>query len=319
MSAGAKLPSTNELLLLEDGIEVQYSRSFGVGIDVHSKFIAVCIIVKVGDVYREFKRDFPTDWRSLLQAKDWVIQTIAARSDPPITDIDPFHYVLESTSTYHFPVVKALGGTPSIINPSIAGATKRKTDTLDAKRLALHDLMGVWRATFVPTTDVTELRLLITYRGYYQQMATKISNRINMNFNRFGYTVGRDGSVTRSKAVRSVIEGLLAGNPITPEDNLCPDGIPVQIRDAFSEGYREYDAFRLSSKHYEKLMVDKAKSMSWETGIGIINGDQLINILMTAPGIGEITAVLWLAQIVTPLRFPRLRSRFLINNDITRK
>ncbi|GHU69322.1 hypothetical protein FACS1894184_13160 [Clostridia bacterium] len=308
MSAITGLPSTNELLLLDDGIEVQHSRSYGVGTDVHSKFIAVCVIVKVGDTYREYKHDFPTDWHSLLKAKEWIVQTIFNHSNPPITDLDSIHYVLESTSTYHIPVVKAFGGEPSIINPSIAGATKRKTDKLDAKRLALHDLMGVWRATFVPNTDVIELRLVNTYRKYHMQMATKISNRINTNINRFGYTVGREGSVTRSKTVRGVIEKLLAGEPISPEDNLCPDGIPEQIRGAIIEGYSEYETFRASSKRYEKMMIDKAKSMSWETRTGTISGDQLIKILMTAPGIGEITAVLWLAQIVTPCRFPNAKA-----------
>lgn len=37
-----------------------------------------------------------------------------------------------------------LGRHTSIINPAIAGASKRKTNVLNAKILSLHDLTGIW-------------------------------------------------------------------------------------------------------------------------------------------------------------------------------
>ena len=61
----------------------------------------------------------------------------------------PLHYCIESTSTYHLPVLLAWEGTPSVVNPSIAGATKKKTDKLDARLLAVHDLTGIWRPFYV--------------------------------------------------------------------------------------------------------------------------------------------------------------------------
>lgn len=57
--------------------------------------------------------------------------------------IQPLHYVIEETSTYHMPILRVWGGIPSVINPMLAGTTKKKTDDLDAEHLSFHDLTGV--------------------------------------------------------------------------------------------------------------------------------------------------------------------------------
>ena len=43
--------------------------------------------------------------------------------------------------------------------------------------------------------------------------------------------------------------------------------------------------------------------MEWETDTGTLPGDEMIRILATAPQVGELTAVIWLARVVTPRRF----------------
>ena len=106
------------------------------------------------------------------------------------------HYCIESTSVYHVVVLKAWGGIPSVINPSIAGATKKKTDVLDARQLAMFDLTGVWRESFIPSVEVDELRVLLAERNNFNKLAARCSNRINNTLLKFGYTIGRDGTVT---------------------------------------------------------------------------------------------------------------------------
>ena len=115
------------------GIEVQVLKSYGVGLDVHSCFIAVCVHVRNNNRIFKYMSDFDTDWNSLLSAKQWVIDTIHKFSNPVPDMRIPLHYVLEATSTYHMPVIRAWGGVPSVINPMLAGATKKKTDELDAE------------------------------------------------------------------------------------------------------------------------------------------------------------------------------------------
>ena len=43
--------------------------------------------------------------------------------------------------------------------------------------------------------------------------------------------------------------------------------------------------------------------MEWETDTATLPGDEMIRILATAPQIGELTAILWLARVITPRRF----------------
>ena len=157
----------NEIVILEEGIEVQHTKAYGVGVDTYSKFIQISVLVKRSERFFEYRREFPSDFDSLVTAKQWVSKVIETCSDPPVPFDGSLHYCIESTSSYHFPVIKAWSGTPSIVNPSIAGATKRKTDVLDAKLLAIHDLTGVWAESYIPPQSVTELRVMISNRDYY--------------------------------------------------------------------------------------------------------------------------------------------------------
>ena len=118
----------NELIIMEEGIEVQQTKSYGVGIDTHSKFIQVSVLVKRDMKFYEYRHEFPTDWNSLVDARSWVLRIISSCSEPvPDLSNSPLHYCLESTSTYHLPVIMAWEGTPSIVNPTLAGSTKQKS------------------------------------------------------------------------------------------------------------------------------------------------------------------------------------------------
>lgn len=57
--------------------------------------------------------------------------------------------MIESTSTYHFPFLRYFGERmiPIVINPTIAGKDKRKTDKYDARKLAYHCMTGLWKPT----------------------------------------------------------------------------------------------------------------------------------------------------------------------------
>ena len=138
-------PGTEVIVRSEgnQGIEVQVLKSYGVGIDCHSRFIAICVHVRNNQRIFKYMSEADTDWDSLIKAKEWVIDTIQAHSDLVPDLRQPLHYVIEATSTYHMPILRAWGGIPSVINPMLAGATKKKTDNLDAERLSFHDLTGV--------------------------------------------------------------------------------------------------------------------------------------------------------------------------------
>ena len=286
----------------KQGVEVQVLKSYGVGLDVHSCFIAVCVHVRSNNRVFRYSSDFDTDWNSLIAAKQWVIDTIRTHSNPVPDLRQPLHYVLEATSTYHMPILRAWGDVPSVINPMLAGATKRKTDDLDAERLSFHDLTGVWPESFVPSDNLSELRVLIAERNHYAKLATQCSNRINNIIVRFGITVGRGTSVTKSPDVRAIVEDLASDNPST-YDNLCPDPLPTEIKELIQKEYNLYDVYTAEAESYMIRVRHKVYSMNWETKDGTLPGSEMVRILCTTPGVGEITCFTWLAYIGTPRRF----------------
>ena len=297
----------NDAIEQESWENIQFTKSYGVGIDTHRDFIHVCVLTKNNDDIRKIEHPFGTAWWELEEARDWIIDTLLQNSDPIPGDLLPLHYSIESTGTYHIPVIKAIGGKPSVVNPLLASPSRRKTDALDAKMLAQQNMTGLWPESYIVSDEVQELRLMIARRRFHKQQQTKISNQMNNYLLRFGYTLGRMGSVTKNKAVRPQVEDLIENN--LDLEHLCKTGIPEDVRPMFKDMFRQYDEHVEEEKRYTALALAKAKKMNWETQPGVfVPGDELIKNLCTVPGVGETTAVLWLSIIITPNRFPNSKS-----------
>lgn len=189
----------------------------------------------------------------------------------------------------------------------MAKAGRRKTDHIDSSMPASADLTNYWKTSYVPDDDINELRVLVNERDYYSRLATKVSNRISNTLSRFGYTISREGSVTHNDKIRKIVTDLIAEEPIVPESfHLNP--IPADTRAMLREDYPLFEQFTQRCNDYRDKMLVKARSMTWETGEGFISGSEMIDMLSTAPQVGDITAVVWLANIVTPLRFPNAKA-----------
>lgn len=282
--------------------DIEFVKEYGIGIDCHSKFIEICVRYRKDNQIVKAQNHFSTDWTSLVNARDWCFDVLKSKANPKPDLSEPIHYLVESTANYHTPVCMAFGGNPTIINPTLAGATKRKTDVLDSKLLALHDQINIWRECYIPNEDVKALRVMISQRDRCIHDATAAGNRINNIITRFGLTVGRNGSVVKDPRIRAIVEDQISDNP-SNIDGLCPIPIPMEVRDILRNEYARYDWFMAQAEEYKARIFEKARSMEWETDTGTLPGDEMIRILSTAPQIGELTAIIWLARIVTPRRF----------------
>ena len=183
-----------EKLNVEDGAEVRPMYDYGVGVDTHRDFIQVCVLVRQGNAIRRYESEHPTSWACMVNASQWAKSIIKEKSVPTI-DPEPFHYSIESTSTYHLPVLMAFQGKPSVVNPVLAGSTKKKTDVLDARLLSYQNITGLWPESFVVSSEVQEFRLLVKQRDYHLRQGIAITNRINNYILRFGHTLGSYQSV----------------------------------------------------------------------------------------------------------------------------
>ena len=307
-----KQPRLSELIRNPDSViedfdtipddDIEYVKEYGIGIDCHSRFIEVCVRYRNGKLINKAQGRFSTDWTSLVAAREWCINILSTKADPVPDLSEPLHYLVESTASYHMPVCMAFNGNPTIINPTIAGATKRKTDVLDSRLLALHDQINIWSECYMPSEDVKTLRILIDQRERFIHDANAAGNRINNIITRFGFTVGRSGSVVKDPMIRAIVEDQISDDPSSIE-GLCPIPIPLEVRMVLRNEYEKYDYFTARANECKSRIFQKARSMEWETDTTTIPGDEMIRILATAPQIGELTAVLWLARVITPRRF----------------
>ena len=274
---------------------------YGVGVDTHSKFIQVCVLrtfkkaTQNGTVTRH-EKEFPTTWDGLVKAAAWARALLPRGTKPP-----QMRYCIESTGTYHMPVLRAWGGIPSVVNPLLAGPTRRKTDVLDARLLAHHSITGVWKPSFLASQQGLELRVLWNQRRECLRLATRSSNRINNIILRFGHTFGSQHPM-RSREGEGLLEDLLAGT--APKvSGICPDGLPLPIRAVIRGLVDDMKAAIQATRAAASTAVKFVQDHQWPTAAGTITGTRLMSLLSTVPGVGENTALTWVAEILDPTRF----------------
>ena len=94
-----------EVISEEDGKELQVQNKFGVGIDVHSKFLVVSVLVRRDEKVVLYTKQFDTSYDDIKGAKAWAISIIERYSDPHVVVGNDLNYCIESTSTYHMPIL----------------------------------------------------------------------------------------------------------------------------------------------------------------------------------------------------------------------
>ena len=246
-----------DIVQADNGKEIRYTRDYGVGLDVHSKFIEVNVLVKNNLSVFEYHKSFKTDWASVNKANQWVVDTIVKYSDPAVDMSNGLHYTLESTSSYHQLVITAWKGIPCIVNPNLARAGRKKSDILDSKTLSISDLTGVWPSSYIPSIDAVELRMLVDERRYFTRCAIRINNRINNSLLKLGINAGFEGSVSKNSNLRSKIEDMLDGNISSFEDESIPPPptVPEDILCIFKEDYEQYDKYRkLADEYFDRII-----------------------------------------------------------------
>ena len=213
-------------------------------------------------------------------------------------------YTCESTGQYHMPLCLAWGGRPSVINPSDTSHIRRKTDRLDAQKLAQHSLNGLWRESWMAPAQIQELRVLAIQRGKLVGERSRLSNRINGDMLRFGHTIGQIGKINGS-VVRPLIEDFCRNGKVELHRELFSDiAIPPGVSLVFDQRWKRIDEINEEIKIIENTCIDHVNSQEWCIGSGRrARGAELMNNLESIPGVGKWTAIVWLAEVGDISRF----------------
>ena len=300
---GELLPSPN------GGGHGQHDRAvfpYGVGIDCHSKFFEICVHVLAGNQLATHRLKVSAEWGQLKVGREWVLRTLAVHGIG-VREED-LRYTVESTGQYHMPLCLAWKGKPSIINPSDTAKTRRKTDVLDADKLALQSLTGLWRESWVAPVTVQELRVLTIQRSKLVAERTRLSNRINGDLLRFGHTIGQVGPVT-GKLVRPLIEDFCRNRRVALHSKYFSDQtLPPLVIRVFEQRWRRIDQIGTEVEQLEMWALQHIKGNTWPVEGGrSVSGGELLDNLTSVPGVGTWTACVWLAEIGDINRFAHVK------------
>jgi transposase len=275
---------------------------YGLGVDCHSGFFQICLLVNTGKALVPHEITVRALWPELMKAKQTILSALTLHG--VYVAEDDLRYTLESTGQYHKPICLAWRGRPSVINPSDTSYSRRKTDRLDARKLAHHSLTGLWRETWMATVAIEELRALTVQRARLVSERIRLSNRINGDMLRFGHTVGQLGAIA-GDLVRPLIEDFCCDGRVgIYGDYFSSTRVPSGVVATIDSRWKRIDEISREIQAVETEIFAKLDRAEWSVRGGeIVKGDLLRSMLQTIPGVGPWTAAVWLVEVGDIRRF----------------
>jgi transposase len=181
-------------------MQVMYQRC--AGIDVHLRFLVVCLIIIEGEQRRKEIRTFRNETADLLALRAWLLQEGCS------------HVGMESTGVYWLPVYRRLEGFFELVVGNahhIKAVPGRKTDVQDAEWIA--DLLqhGLITASFVPSQEQQEVRDLTRMRVSLVQERSRLVNRVQKVLEEAGIKLSTVLSDVMGLSGRAILDALCAG------------------------------------------------------------------------------------------------------------
>jgi transposase len=265
------------------------------GMDVHKKTVEVYVLPPDGSTKGEAKeRKFRTFTRDLERLRLWLGQC-------KVTEV-----VMESTGQYWRPVWNVLEGCIEklvLMNPQhVKGLRGRKTDKADAKWLAGHLARGELKGSFVPPQPVRELRDLTRQRVRLLQDLNRVKNRIGQLCETGNIKVSSVATNLFGVSGRRMLKGVVQGDREAAWMADWAQGtlrskrsdLKLALEGRFSDHQRSLLDRML--KQVEHLEQDIA-ALQQETSKRVAGQAELIERLVTIPGVDQITAWTVLAEI----------------------
>lgn len=265
------------------------------GLDVHQAQITACLLKAPLDRKPEPQiREFSTMTRDLEALRDWL------QSE------DCEAVAMESTGVYWRPVYNVLYKACDITLGNacdIKNKPGRKTDKKDAEWIATLHRCGLISKSFIAPPEIQELRDVTRYRKKLVGQATAERNRILKLLEAANIKLSSTLSDVFGVSGRRILEALIAGEVITPEQLYClvdptvRKKIPVlvdalngqvtrHLRDMVSFSYEHLQYIEKEIEKLENKIEAKMKPFKKE-----------IDLLDTIPGVGRNVAAVILAEL----------------------
>ena len=267
------------------------------GIDVHKKIIVVTIAkTNEQDITAYQTKSFNTFTEDLIRCRDWLVSN------------GTFDVCMESTGKYWIPVFNILEEKCKCIitHPKyVRSIPGKKTDKKDSIWIADMFKHGLVEPSFMPPADIRQLRDLMRYRNKLVNIRSGEKNRFQNSLTMSNVQIANVVTDVFGKTSQSILKLMLSNPNLTLDDitpllrkNLksSPEEILKSINGNFDESQvskmnivlKHYDSINECINELEEQILKLAFKYSTE-----------INLLLTVPGIKEISAIFIIAEIGT--------------------
>jgi transposase len=283
------------------------------GLDVHKDAVVACVRLAKGSKSTRECRTFATTTDGLIALLDWLSESRCT------------HVAMEATGVYWKPVWKILSeGDFELIVANAAhikNVPGRKTDLNDAMWIADLLACGLIKASFVPGTDVDELRTLTRTRKQLIREQTRHVQRIQRTLADANIKLDSVISDIMGASGRRIIEAMIAGvrNPRKLADLASAQikATPKELYDALHGRLTDHHRFLLElhlgqwdglDAAIRKIDIEinqRITHMDAEVEAGEAPFRDLIGLLCTIPGVATVSATAILSEIGRDMsRFP---------------
>lgn len=181
-------------------MQVMYQRC--AGIDVHLRFLVVCLSIIESGQRRKEIRTFRNETTDLLALRTWLLQEQCR------------HVGMESTGVYWMSVYRRLEGFFELVVANaqhIKAVPGRKTDVQDAEWIADLVQHGLVTASFVPSQEQQDVRDLTRLRVNLVQERARLVNRVHKVLEEAGIQLTRVLSDSMGLSGRMILNAVCAG------------------------------------------------------------------------------------------------------------
>lgn len=273
------------------------------GIDVHKTNIVVRIAKTDNHDVTEYQlKTFSTNTEDLIKCREWLIQN-------GTKDV-----CMESTGKYWIPVFNILENECRccLTHPKyVRSITGKKTDKNDSLRIVDLFKYGLVEPSFIPPKDIRQLRDLMRYRNKLVNIKSGEKNRFQNSLTVSNIQIANVLTDVFGKTSQSILKLMLEKKDLTLDDikpllkkNLksSPEDILKSINGNFDE--TQSSKMNVILKHYDTLneCIDEIEQQVIKI---VIKYQTEITLLLTVPGIKEISAIFIIAEIGTDMKvFP---------------
>ena len=267
------------------------------GIDVHKKVIVVTIAkTNEHDITDYQTKSFNTFTENLIKCRDWLVSN------------GTLDVCMESTGKYWIPVFNVLEEKCKCIitHPKYVRTIKgKKTDKKDSIWIADMFKHGLVEPSFMPPADIRQLRDLVRYRNKLVNIRSGEKNRFQNSLTMSNVQIANVVTDVFGKTSQSILK-LMLSNPNLTLDDITPlfrknlKSSPEEILKSINGNFDETQSSKMNIvlKHYDSInecineLEEQVLKLAYKYSTEI-------NLLLTVPGIKEISAIFIIAEIGT--------------------